>query len=280
MSTLSSTSIGASEIAAVLGLSPWASPYEIWARKTGRIESHKSSDAIDAGKRLERVVLDWAEDVLGPIRREIEAPIDGTPILTHPDGITHDGRPVEAKTSGIAGPLYGEWGEPETDQIPDYYLVQALMQIAATEADLCFVPALLGGRGFSLYRVPANKALQREIIERVCTWWDRHVVRDEPPEMTAPPPLSIMKRLRREPGKSVDLDPGLVETWLSAKERAKQAAKEEEEAQAAVLAALGDAEAGTLPDGREVTYFEQFRKGYVVEECRFRVLRVRKGGKR
>ncbi len=269
--------LGASEVAAVLGLSPWVTPYEVWARKTGRLTEHKQSDALDAGVRLEPIVLDWAESQLGPIDRRVEAVIDGTPIVTHPDGLTKAGEPVEAKTSGIVGPVYGHWGEAGTDEIPEHYLVQCLVQLEATRASVCHVPALLGGRGFVLFAVPAHAALQSEIVDRACQWWRQHVKADRPPEASTPPPLSVLKRLRRQPNKTVPLDAELVERWLCAKQRLKAATEEADEAQAALIAALGDAEAGELNDGRVVTYFEQHRKGYVVQDSTFRVLRITKG---
>lgn len=268
--------LGASDIAAVLGLSPWRSAYEVWAEKTGRLEGDADSKAIALGNAIEPVLLDWAESQLGPLTRQKEVAIDGTPIVCHPDAITEAGDPVEAKTSGIAGPIYGEWGEPGSDQIPQYYLVQCLVQLAATNGELCHVPALLGGRGFVMYAVPADDSLQSEIIERASTWWERHVVADTPPSLEAPPPLDVLKRIRRVPGKLADINPELVQRWLEAKEAAKQATKIAEESQAAIIAALGDAEGAELPDGRELTYFEQVRREYVVPAGSFRVLRVRK----
>jgi len=276
----STVALGASEVAAALGLSPWTSPYELWARKTGRLIVQKESDALDAGTRLEPAIIDWAESVIGRIERPVEASIDGTPIVTHPDGLTDSGCPVEAKTSGITGPLYGTWGEEWSDEIPEHYLVQCLVQLEATKADVCHVPALLGGRGFVMYRVPSNRDVQQAIVERAVNWFEYHVIGDRPPELTAPPPLNVLKKLRRDPGRTVEIDQELVERWQEAKERAKEAQRQADELQAAVIAALGDAEAGELPDGRLVTYYEQFRKGYTVEDTTFRVLRVKKGARK
>ena len=279
MSTVTET-LGASEVAAALGLSPWTSPWELWARKTGRLTEPKESEALDAGVRLEPVVIKWAEQYLGPIQRGVEAAIQGTPIVTHPDGLTRDGQPVEAKTSGVVGQIVGHWGEPGSDEIPEYYLVQCLVQLEATKADVCHVPALLGGRGFVMYRVPSNRDVQQAIVERAVNWFEYHVIGDRPPELTAPPPLNVLKKLRRDPGRTVEIDQELVERWQEAKERAKEAQRQADELQAAVIAALGDAEAGELPDGRLVTYYEQFRKGYTVEDTTFRVLRVKKGARK
>lgn len=268
--------LGATDVAAVLGLSPWRTPYEVWAEKTGRLEARPASEAMDAGLRLETVVLAWAERTLGPICPGGEVALPGTPIVCHPDARTREGQPVEAKTSGIVGPLHGEWGEEGTDDIPAVYVVQALVQLAACDADCCHVPALLGGRGFRLYRVEANEAVQQEIIERTSFWWDAHVVRDTPPANQGPPPLDVLRRVRRESGKRVPLAAKLVDAWLLAKQRAAEAAEAEELARAAVIAALGDAEIGELPDGRIVAYREQHRRAFSVPESTFRVLRVKK----
>ena len=279
MSTVA-VSLGASEVAAALGLSPWTSPWELWARKTGRLTEEKESDALEAGTLLESAVLDWFASRIEVTARGVEASIPGTPIVTHPDAMTYAGNPVEAKTSGIVGPIYGEWGEPGTDQIPEYYLIQCLVQLEATKGQVCYVPALLGGRGFVLYRVPANTDVQQAIVERAVNWFEYHVLGDRPPELTTPPPLNVLKKLRREPKKVVPVELDLIDRWLVAKERAKEAQKEADMLQAEVIAALGDAEAGELPDGRMVTYYEQFRKGYVVEDTTFRVLRVTKGARK
>lgn len=271
--------LGATDVAAVLGLSPWRSPYEVWAEKTGRLEHRPAGEAAAAGLQLERPVLDWFASTVEPIRRHPERRIKGTPILCHPDAIALKSKtPVEAKTSGITGPIYGTWGDPGTDQIPDVYLVQALVQIQATRADRCYVPALLGGRGFLLYQVPSHPQLQEQIVEAACRWWDEHVVGDRPPEgMSAP--LEIVKRIRREPDSVINLGEEAVELldrWQEAKERLKEAQAQVDAAQAAILLALGDAEAARLPDGRMVTYLKQSRSEYVVPATEFRVLRIRR----
>ncbi|GIV52679.1 MAG: hypothetical protein KatS3mg038_3200 [Candidatus Kapaibacterium sp.] len=88
--------LGASDAPAVLGLSPWRSAWEVWAEKTGRIDSWSGNAATSAGQLLEPAVLAWASEEL---RRRHDlvvepgrpAPIDGTPILTHPDAVAMPG---------------------------------------------------------------------------------------------------------------------------------------------------------------------------------------------
>lgn len=52
---------GASEVAAVLGQSPYSTPWEVWARKTGRVDAPSLDDvpAVEAGIELEPSILTW-----------------------------------------------------------------------------------------------------------------------------------------------------------------------------------------------------------------------------
>ncbi|GIV51137.1 MAG: hypothetical protein KatS3mg038_1658 [Candidatus Kapaibacterium sp.] len=133
----------------------------------------------------------WSSSLAGA------APIDGTPILTHPDAIAAPGDlPVEAKTTGIVGPVSGDWGEDGTDEVPEYYLVQLAVQAAALGADRGFVSALIGGSGFRLYEVAIPSTVRDALVERLCDWWQYHVVGDRPPA-DEPPPLDVVSRLKR-----------------------------------------------------------------------------------
>lgn len=269
--------LGATDIPAILGLSPWRTSWEVWAEKTGRLEPRETSPAIEAGLVLESSILDWAEKRLGPLQRQPTFVIDGTPIVCHPDAVTQASEPVEAKTSGITGPVHGEWGPDGSDDIPPMYLVQVLVQLAATQADQAYLVALIGGLGFRTYTIEHKRDLSSQLVEFACEWWDRHVVKDTPPLCEQPPSVSVLSRLKRQPNKVIQLeDTGLVEEWLKAKQAVAEAQKAEDEARAKLLLALGDAEAAELPDGRRITYLEYHRKGYTVQATSYRSLKIEK----
>ncbi|GIV51922.1 MAG: hypothetical protein KatS3mg038_2443 [Candidatus Kapaibacterium sp.] len=273
--------LGASDAPAILGLSPWRTAYEVWAEKTGRIDSWSGNAATSAGQLLEPAVLAWASEEL---RRRHDlvvepgrpAPIEGTPILTHPDALALPGDlPVEAKTTGIVGPVSGEWGEDGTDEVPDYYLVQLAVQAAALRADRGFVSALIGGSGFRLYEVAIPSSVRDTLVERLCGWWQYHVIGDRPPA-DEPPPLDVVSRLRRTPGLIVPVSQQLIDEYESAKAALAEAQERADRAKAALLAALGDAEEGVAEGGIRVTYYSQTRKEYVVPASSYRVLRIKK----
>lgn len=277
--------LGASDIAALFGLDPFKNAADVFLAKTQTIED-KTTEAMDLGNRLEPVILDWAAEQLGPLERNPEkllrkCPIAGVPVASFLDAeIIADRVPVEAKTSRVLSAIQdGEWGEDGTDELPFYVILQCQCQILCTGADMCHVPALIGGRGFQMYRVPRNEEVIKHVCEKSVNFWEQHVLTQTPPADIAPS-LELVKRVRRVPNKIVDVDPQLVQDWIDAKDAAKAYDTAKEEAQAKLLAALGDAEAGTAVNMGVVNYMEQTRAEYVCKASTFRVLRFKKNGKK
>lgn len=267
--------LGGSDIPAILGVSPWQTAYDVWAAKTGRAKPPAATQAMKAGTMFEVGVLDYAESELGPVERDVLVPHPGgLPIVTRLDGrLRRTGEPVEAKVSGLFGPLGDGWGDAGTDEIPDYCAVQLIAQIMCTDADLGHLSAFLGGRGFVLFHVNRNRDVEGMITEAAEAFW-KYVKADTPPPDTGPSE-DVAKRIRREPGKMVDVNPTLVGQWLEAKKLALAAKQAEDDAKSRVLAALSDAEGGDAGVFGTVTYFEQTRRAYQVAESTFRVLRVK-----
>ena len=57
--------IGASESAAVLGLSPFQSAADLYFEKVGDVEPRPATEAMESGTRLEPVIIDWCAARLG-----------------------------------------------------------------------------------------------------------------------------------------------------------------------------------------------------------------------
>jgi len=272
--------LGASDIPAILGLSPWKTPWEVWAEKTGRAEAQHDTLRMRLGRAAEPILLEWLEahaDV-GPLRYPVELNIPGSPIVCHPDALTKDGQPVEAKSVWTVDEGSTDWGETYTSEIPVQYLVQCAVQLEAASADVCYVPTLLYAESIQLYLVQADKALQQDIVELACSWWRKHVEQDTPPPMIKLPSFKFLQRLRRVPKKTIRLNaPWLLDLYEQAQRSKQMAEAQYTLARTLLAAALGDAEAAVFPDGRMVTFYEQTRREHVVAATTYRVLRVRKG---
>lgn len=274
--------IGASDVAAILGVSPWQSAWDVWADKTGRLSEWTGNEATRLGQHFEKAVLDVAEEQLGEIRRNVRIVHESLPVASTLDAqCVGSLRPVEAKTTGLAGPVYGDWGDPGTDEVPQNYLVQVHAQLLCTGADLAYLFALLPGRGVVQYEIQRSERLCEQLGNLLDCWWQKHVIKDVEPSRDKAT-LEIVKRLKREPKKSIDLGPmewALVQNLAAKKEAIKDYTEQKEAIESQLLAALGDAEQATFPDGSGFSYFAQTRAAYQVQEATFRVMRMRKGKK-
>lgn len=272
------SAIGASDVAAILGVSPWASAWEVWAEKTDRLEPWKGNEATRAGQAFENAVLDQAENELGALERNVRVCHESVPMAATLDArVIGDGTPIEAKTTGLTGRVYGDWGEALTDQVPDYYLVQVHAQLCVTGAELAYLFALIAGRGVVKYQIERSDKLCKQLMDKCKDWWNRHITLDQEPSKERTPDLDVIKRFRRVPKKSIELGADaakLIEHYEGLKMAAKSLKEELAETEGKILLALGDAE-GASYSGGQLTYYETSRKGYEVKPCTFRTLRIK-----
>ena len=273
--------LGSSDIAAIMGLDPFKSSYDVWLEKTGKLvdapQPDDPNDPRNVGNRLENAVLDFAEERLGVLQRNAQAAIIGTPIRVNTDAIVlATGIPVEAKTTAD-GEFWGDDGVP--NQAPDRVIIQSHCHMLAWNQDVCYVPCLEAHFRFKFTMRPItmDSRIADAIRERATMFWAHNVAGDIPPENSTAS-LEVVKLIRRTPEKVTTVDPELVSRWLESKQIAAEAAKRAEADQAAMVAAMGDGEAATCGELGAVTYYEQKRKGFTVAESSYRVLRHKKSG--
>lgn len=235
-----STGVGGSDIAAVMGLSPWKTPYAVYQEKTGEAQRWAGNEATDWGKRMEPTIRQWYSDVTG---REVFVPNgvlrhkDYPFILASLDGYTKDRRIVEIKTARNRS----GWGEPGTNEIPDYYALQVQHYMLVTGYEVCDVPASIAGSPPELYEVEADREIQEAIIEAASVFWQR--VQDRNP----PDPVSYADAVQRY-GRSAAVGNVVaraevfeaVNSLRFVRDRMKILEAEEEAAKAIIIAALGE----------------------------------------
>lgn len=176
--------IGGSDIAAILGLSPWGNSLSVWLDKKGLSEPKPETPEMKMGHRLEPVIADMYSEVTG--NALITAGLTVHPnysfILGTPDRlIANDGNVgLEIKT---ANPFRAskEWGEPGTDEIPQNYLLQCIWYQAITNRDAWDVAVLIGGSDFRIYKIHRDRELETALIERAVDWWTTYIIGNEEP---------------------------------------------------------------------------------------------------
>jgi putative phage-type endonuclease len=154
--------LGGSEIAAVLGLSPYESPLSLWLRKMGLAGSQAKRAEMEWGNRLEPVVADKFFEGNGVHRWGI-----GTPATyTHPERdwqaaspdafVSYTSSAAESADSilEVKTHPYGDgWGVPGTDQIPVYYRTQVLWYLSVLGLDHAHVAVLISGCDYREYKI-------------------------------------------------------------------------------------------------------------------------------
>lgn len=155
--------IGGSEIAAVLGLSPYESRFSLWHRKAGIVGPQPDSDEKRRGHYLEPAVAAWFADqhpeyavrTAGTYQHADRPWQRANPdrLLTVPRGRRHRAL-LECKTDAEAW----KWGTPGTDQVPIYYRTQVIWYLDVLGLDLAHVAVLLGQLEFAEYVVEYNAA--------------------------------------------------------------------------------------------------------------------------
>lgn len=278
-----SKGIGASDCAAVCGMSPWKTALEIYLEKTKQTEPGPMTKPMEWGLRLEPILAEAYEQETG---RTLIAP---EPINEHPelpwmlatlDRLTSDEkRNVELKTANAFSA--GEWGEPGTDEIPEPYLLQVAHQMAVTGLDISDVAVLIGGSDFRVYTVHRKQSLIDTILEIEADFWAM-VQRREPPTIDwkhASTPGLVAKMFGVNEGESVDLGPeeeDMRVRYERLKEEMGDMEKECEIIRTRILFAMKEASAGRFPSGFLASRTQVSVKEYTVPAKSYTRLTFRK----
>lgn len=289
--------LGGSDVAAILGLSPFKTPLDVYLDKIGEGRPFKETKRQRRGSALEPLILRKFEEHMG-------IQIDRLPMLQserHPfmlanlDGRMPEGQIVEAK---CAWSTEG-WGEDGSSEVPAYYQTQACHYFAVTGAEVCFFPVLFGMDGldwapvetpagivwspviaddadFRIFTVTRDEAFVADVVEAERAFWHEHVLARVPPAPTSRE--DALKLWARDNGKAIEVDETIAAQVAKLKElRAQQKAlKEQDEYIVDQLAiAFGDAAVITHGGVQLATYKTQKRKAYTVAEAEYRVLRLK-----
>lgn len=195
------TGITGTDLPVLLGLSPWRTPLDVWLEKQGKGAPVDVSEDMERGIFFEPGARQWYAHRTKAVR--VEEP--GTVVSAHNPLViaTPDGVPVfsdgERRCLEIKMPspnAQREWGEPGTDAVPEYYLVQGLWELAATDLQRVDFFAVLDGKP-CIFPVQRDTELEGLLIQRAEKWWRDYVVAGKPPPVTERDSESVGRLYRR-----------------------------------------------------------------------------------
>lgn len=233
--------IGGSDVAALFGLSPYSSRWQLWMEKAGKIPPEDISDnkAVQAGTFLESGIANWAAHRWS---MDIEKVTDYYTVDDCPgmgasfDYLTADGSPMEIKWSA-RGHGWHYNGE-EIIEAPENYLLQVQHQLACTKAEYAWLVALIDDEPRRM-KVPRNENIIDAIKAEITGFWQSIADGKEPPiDFTTDVP-ALTKLMGTLPKSEVELDAAdelLFQDYKAAKEDEKKAIQRADEAKGELLA--------------------------------------------
>lgn len=275
------TGIGASDIAALLGLSPWKSALALYAEKIGAVDDDdRDAEALEWGLILEPVVCATfgrrTNRCVTPSGMLLRSTAPAAPFaLATLDAWCSVGDrawPLEIKTTGAH--RSADWSEGP----PPAYVAQVQWQMLVTGSPRATIACLIGGQKLVWADVERDEVMLARMVEAAREFW-RCVESETPPPAdgsdASRAALSALYPL--DSGAMVDLPAALCEAadrLEAAKGRRKDAEAEIAEAENAIKQALGNATRGNLPDGRAFSWKLQKREGCTIKPSESRVFRA------
>lgn len=225
--------LGGSDVAAMLGLSKYKTPYQLWLDKTGRDTDDETSEPAYWGNVLEDIVakefakrnnvkIQRVNDLIkhptlefafANIDRAIVNPAISGTVRIKNGGLTTD-QILECKTA--SGWLEKLWGD-DVESIPDYYLTQCQWYLGNTQAEVCHLAVLIGGQKFKQYSIKRDDELISILHDEASSFWHDHVLADLPPDPTTMDDC-LHRWANHVDGKSILADQELYDLVLEYKE--------------------------------------------------------------
>lgn len=196
--------LGATDVVAILGLSEFAGPWEIYLEKTdptyqrppagmpARVGSHmegliaelyreRTGRPIFHCDTIEHASHEWA--LATPDR--VVPTLDGWEIDDfYGETVIREGRAerlVEIKRPTIY--TAHQWGHElnGAEGVPPRYLVQCQWQLEVCDVEVCDLTALIGDDDLRIYEIRRDRELASALFERSRSFWFDHVVARQPP---------------------------------------------------------------------------------------------------
>lgn len=183
--------IGGSDVAGILGLSPYSSPWSVWLEKATGEQADRSDDMaerLEIGKDAEQFlasVFDRHHQAAGLSvdLRQVELVNPEYPWLRgHADGMLIDVGTIAGGWEAKTDRAFAEW-----DEVPAFYQCQSQLYMALSGLDHWWFTVGFAGWKVKHYVVPADAEDQALIIKATETFWRDHVLTGVPPEADSHP---------------------------------------------------------------------------------------------
>jgi len=172
--------LGASEMPAVLGLSPWKNPQTLWMEKTGKVTEDNSDKQWLFQKGHDKEII--AREKYQALTKKTFVPVvitnEDFPYLSASlDGLSDDGELIEIKFLGLDDYMNVALGT----KVPEKYMAQIQTQMALTEVDKMTFIGINEADDIAFLTVEKDSAYIDAMLTKAKDFWEK-VINDEPIE--------------------------------------------------------------------------------------------------
>jgi putative phage-type endonuclease len=256
--------IGGSDVAALLGLSTFTSPLQVFYEKTEGA-TREVTERMEIGQAIEKWILEfwestsgvWVDELVTLYDEQIIIKSDEYPWLLHsPDALVTEWddhlNPAGKALAGIEIKNIGN--DHHWDPLPPFYMAQVQHGLLCSGLDKWIVIALVGGSKLITREVSPDLEMQGRIITESERFWNDHVLANIPPDPDGSEVDSRALDGRWEASQSETIE--IADYWLRNLKQAKQTLDNAEKGYAKVCqrikVLMGDAEKAVTVDGAKV----------------------------
>lgn len=176
---LRSNYIGGSDAAAVVGLNAFASPYSLWAEKTGKVPGFSGNLATEVGTYLEEFVAQKFAEVTGKkVRKANQSFLNSD----YPWAIANIDRDIVGEDAGLEIKTTSEMNlkKFKDGEYPANYYVQCVHYMAITGKKRWYLAVLIGNREFKWFTIERDEGEIAALMQAEKEFWE-YVKNDTPP---------------------------------------------------------------------------------------------------
>ncbi len=233
--------IGGSDIAPIMGLSPWCTPLDVYRDKMNpAVIYEEESEDLKRGARVEKYILqEYCEVNNCSLETNLPPFIDPKyPFMRgNVDAkVVDENVIVEAKSTKC--PI-AKWEK----RIPEYYRTQVAYYAMLTNAERVDVPVLFSNWQYACFTYWRDLEYEARIRQAVIDFWNNHILAGIPPAPSNPAELQeVYPKL--ETAKTIKADSDIrekVNLWQEISLRRRELKKREEKLKIEIQNFMGDA---------------------------------------
>lgn len=186
--------IGGSEIGAVLGLSKWVTPMDLYMRKLGLVDQPIETEPMSWGIASEHVVARRYQKETGyKLFPATDEGYDYKNPLVHPEydwwTVTPDRKIITPEDEGLLEiKVIGEraganFGDPPDGDVPEEYLCQCAWGMAVLNVEWAHLAVQTSNRSFRIYRINRDRELENQLRDAALAFINDHLITQVPPPL-------------------------------------------------------------------------------------------------